>query len=269
MVPTAHYDERFFDQVPPSRPASSSRNATDQTSIHSRNHSQDSVASYRSSDMTIMTPASSSMGFSYGTGIGRGPISSTQSVASTATTTASTTKTSQDMARSLSRAASASMSSHGTFDYESNSLPRRTCGHHPREEFYTYSLPRAPTTYHQHEVCRHVTECSELLNGTIVAGATTFHKPRVSRESSTDSTNVALERRRASVGPEIAPKTHAVLRRQSMPWHYQRVPIRIESRDTSEEVCSTCESEGDSVGLERQSFEHVDEDGVAKDEVSK
>ncbi|XP_044315696.1 uncharacterized protein LOC108038212 isoform X3 [Drosophila rhopaloa] len=42
-----------------------------------------------------------------------------------------------------------------SFDYESNSLPRRACTSHT--DYYSNSLPR------RQDVCKHVTECSELM----------------------------------------------------------------------------------------------------------
>nr|XP_016943384.1 uncharacterized protein LOC108019829 isoform X6 [Drosophila suzukii] len=42
-----------------------------------------------------------------------------------------------------------------SFDYESNSLPRRACTSHT--DFFSNSLPR------RQDVCKHVTECSELI----------------------------------------------------------------------------------------------------------
>lgn len=64
-----------------------------------------------------------------------------------------------------------------SFDYESNSLPRRACTSHVRTEtdYYSNSLPRKPENLHTHDVCKHITECSELINDTVPLDFTQSH----------------------------------------------------------------------------------------------
>ncbi|EDW28952.1 GL18675 [Drosophila persimilis] len=52
-----------------------------------------------------------------------------------------------------------------SFDYESNSLPRRACTSHARTEtdYYSNSLPRRADTLHSHDMCKHITECVDLI----------------------------------------------------------------------------------------------------------
>uniref|UniRef100_A0A1I8MVT7 Uncharacterized protein n=1 Tax=Musca domestica TaxID=7370 RepID=A0A1I8MVT7_MUSDO len=53
-----------------------------------------------------------------------------------------------------------SMSKEDSFSYESNSLPRRTCGYRLDTDFH--SLPRRDM-HNVQDVCKHITECSELM----------------------------------------------------------------------------------------------------------
>ncbi|XP_041450683.1 uncharacterized protein LOC111080405 isoform X2 [Drosophila obscura] len=52
-----------------------------------------------------------------------------------------------------------------SFDYESNSLPRRACSSHARTEtdYYSNSLPRRADALHGHDMCKHITECVDLM----------------------------------------------------------------------------------------------------------
>nr|XP_041631901.1 uncharacterized protein LOC108074348 isoform X1 [Drosophila kikkawai] len=64
-----------------------------------------------------------------------------------------------------------------SFDYESNSLPRRACTSHVRTEtdYYSNSLPRRPESLHSHDVCKHITECSELITDSVPLDFTQSH----------------------------------------------------------------------------------------------
>ncbi|XP_028898642.2 uncharacterized protein LOC105216148 [Zeugodacus cucurbitae] len=68
------------------------------------------------------------------------------------------------------------------FDYESNSLPRRACTFHRESSFSSNSLPRREPL-HAHEICKHITECTELLgepNGSVNGGGLLdFSKPHL------------------------------------------------------------------------------------------
>ncbi|XP_032595376.1 uncharacterized protein LOC6566876 isoform X2 [Drosophila grimshawi] len=64
-----------------------------------------------------------------------------------------------------------------SFDYESNSLPRRACTSHVRTEtdYYSNSLPRRPDALHNHDVCKHITECAELMTDSVPLDFTRPH----------------------------------------------------------------------------------------------
>ncbi|XP_034474769.1 uncharacterized protein LOC117781980 isoform X2 [Drosophila innubila] len=64
-----------------------------------------------------------------------------------------------------------------SFDYESNSLPRRACTSHARTEtdYYSNSLPRRPDALHSHDVCKHITECAELMTDSVPLDFTRPH----------------------------------------------------------------------------------------------
>ncbi|XP_055386242.1 mucin-2-like [Condylostylus longicornis] len=124
---------------------------------------------------------------------------------------------------------------HRQYGYEANSLPRRTCTHHrlaPPGEMYSLSLPRYATPrenlFMPETVCRHATECTELMNGTATPIAPHQQVRReLSRDSSTDSATQAMERRRASTMgfSDLFPRTHGTYRRPSMPVHPIVAPV--------------------------------------------
>ncbi|KAH8271738.1 hypothetical protein KR044_003402, partial [Drosophila immigrans] len=64
-----------------------------------------------------------------------------------------------------------------SFDYESNSLPRRACTSHARTEtdYFSNSLPRRPDALHSHDVCKHITECAELMTDSVPLDFTRPH----------------------------------------------------------------------------------------------
>lgn len=64
-----------------------------------------------------------------------------------------------------------------SFDYESNSLPRRSCTSHARTEtdYYSNSLPRRPEALQTHDVCKHITECAELMTDSVPLDFTRPH----------------------------------------------------------------------------------------------
>ncbi|KAL7742064.1 hypothetical protein ACLKA6_018311 [Drosophila palustris] len=71
----------------------------------------------------------------------------------------------------------AAMALNESFDYESNSLPRRACTSHARTEtdYYSNSLPRRPDALHSHDVCKHITECAELMTDSVPLDFTRPH----------------------------------------------------------------------------------------------
>ncbi|KAH8392093.1 hypothetical protein KR215_000522, partial [Drosophila sulfurigaster] len=71
----------------------------------------------------------------------------------------------------------AAMALNESFDYESNSLPRRACTSHARTEtdYFSNSLPRRPDALHSHDVCKHITECAELMTDSVPLDFTRPH----------------------------------------------------------------------------------------------
>ncbi|XP_017857290.1 PREDICTED: uncharacterized protein LOC108609995 isoform X2 [Drosophila arizonae] len=71
----------------------------------------------------------------------------------------------------------AAMALNESFDYESNSLPRRACTSHARTEtdYYSNSLPRHADALHSHDVCKHITECAELMTDSVPLDFTRPH----------------------------------------------------------------------------------------------
>ncbi|XP_017097944.3 uncharacterized protein [Drosophila bipectinata] len=137
-----------------------------------------------------------------------------------------------------------------SFDYESNSLPRRACTSHVRTEtdYYSNSLPRKPENLHTHDVCKHITECSELINDTVPLDFTQSHllpppseyckndddveyydddeDPPHETESYSSEVcieQVAAQNRRMSMLPQMidSPFRRDDIRRQSMPVYGQ------------------------------------------------
>ncbi|XP_055918728.1 uncharacterized protein LOC129950834 [Eupeodes corollae] len=100
------------------------------------------------------------------------------------------------------------------FDFERNSLPRRACGQHRLDvESYTHSLPRRDTMQN-HESCRHITECPELLSEGVreYRGDDLLEKLEIHRQSWS-------EQRRSSMTGQRADGAFSrdSLRRKSMP----------------------------------------------------
>ncbi|XP_017075659.2 uncharacterized protein LOC108110908 [Drosophila eugracilis] len=128
-----------------------------------------------------------------------------------------------------------------SFDYESNSLPRRACTSHT--DFYSNSLPR------RQDVCKHVTECSELIADSVPLDFSQSHLlPPPSEYCKNDDEDVeeyydeeedhphetesyssevcieqAAQHRRMSMLPQMidSPFRRDDLRRQSMPVYGQ------------------------------------------------
>ncbi|CAD7000240.1 unnamed protein product [Ceratitis capitata] len=113
------------------------------------------------------------------------------------------------------------------FDYESNSLPRRACTFHRESSFSSNSLPRRESQ-HAHEICKHITECTELMDGSNSSGSGNgglldFSKPHLlppptsssNRCESTQSMVATLPPLDDDVTP--TPFRRDDIRRQSMP----------------------------------------------------
>lgn len=137
-------------------------------------------------------------------------------------------------------------------EFESHSLPRRTCIHHTgNEEYHTHSLPRRE--HHHHYLHEH--NDIKLSNGSIVE-ATDGRQRRMS--------NSYQDAQPSYVNMNVTPDTYSLSRRSSS--HLQQVPslsIHLQKYQPppppqhhhqhqqqvvppSEELCSTCSSETES-----------------------
>lgn len=115
-----------------------------------------------------------------------------------------------------------------SFSYESNSLPRRTCGYRLDTDFH--SLPRRDM-HNVQDVCKHITECSELMaDGSSDFTSDLLPPPQeycLDDEDSLDITQTYpkeykdINRRKSMLvsmePPEDSPFRRDDIRRQSMP----------------------------------------------------
>lgn len=144
------------------------------------------------------------------------------------------------------------------YEFESHSLPRRTCIHHNSEEYHTHSLPRRE--HHHHYLHEH--NDVKMSNGNIPEQmATTDGKRRLS--------TTYQDAQPSYVNVNAVPDTYSLSRRSSAHLQHQQVPsVSINLQQTphhqhpppqhqhhhqqqqvvppSEELCSTCSSETES-----------------------
>ncbi|XP_055838175.1 uncharacterized protein LOC129906427 [Episyrphus balteatus] len=109
------------------------------------------------------------------------------------------------------------------FDFERNSLPRRACGQHRLDvETYTHSLPRRDTMQN-HESCRHITECPELLSDGVreYRGEDLLEKLEIHRQSWSEQRRSSMTGQRASDNAF----SRDSLRRKSMPMQPFIIPF--------------------------------------------
>ena len=135
------------------------------------------------------------------------------------------------------------------YEFESHSLPRRTCIHHKSEEYHTHSLPRRE--HHHHYIHDHP-EPTKMSNGNISEQVVIIDGNR--RISAYTIQDIQCQPSYVNVVPD----TYSLSRRSSS--HQQQVPSLSITASTSsaqqstssqqvppsDEMCSTCESETDS-----------------------
>lgn len=160
-------------------------------------------------------------------------------------------------------------SGQNVYEFESHSLPRRTCIHHTPEEYHTHSLPRRE--HHHHYLHEH--NEVKLSNGSIPEQLMTTDGGR-RRLSATYQ-----DAQHSYVNVNVVPDTYSLSRRSSAHLQHQQVPsISMNLQQihqhhhqqqqqvvppSEEELCSTCSSESstetDESGSETEEEENDEE----------
>lgn len=157
-------------------------------------------------------------------------------------------------------------SGQNVYEFESHSLPRRTCIHHNNEEYHTHSLPRRE--HHHHYVHEH--NDVKLSNGSIPEQMLpTDGKRRLS--------TTYQDAQPSYVNVNTVPDTYSLSRRSSTHLQHQQVPSISMNLQThhhqhqqplqqqqvvppSDEMCSTCSSETESCTESDESGSETDEE---------
>lgn len=141
-------------------------------------------------------------------------------------------------------------SGQSSFDFESHSLPRRTCIHHNSEEYHTHSLPRRE--HHHHYLHEH--NDPKMSNGSIAEAdgkrrlSISFQDAQPSYVNVVPDTYSLSRRSSAHLQHQLVPSLALNLHHQH---HYQQPlphPTQLQQQvaPPTEELCSTCSSETES-----------------------
>lgn len=154
-------------------------------------------------------------------------------------------------------------SGQNVYEFESHSLPRRTCIHHTPEEYHTHSLPRRE--HHHHYL--HERNEVKMLNGSIP------EQPMVADGARRRLSAAYQDSQPSYVNMNAVPDTYSLSRRSSAHLQHQQVPsismnlqqIHQHHHQTlqqvvppSEELCSTCSSETESTTESNESASESD-----------
>lgn len=153
------------------------------------------------------------------------------------------------------------------YEFESHSLPRRTCIHHATEEYHTHSLPRRE--HHHHYLHEH--NDVKLSNGNI-------SEQQIIAEGGRRRMSATYQDAQPSyVNMNAGPETYSLSRRSSAHLQHQQVPsIALNLQQLHqhhhqqqhqqqvlpppEELCSTCSSETESSTESEESGSGTDEE---------
>ncbi|XP_021703129.1 uncharacterized protein LOC5571525 isoform X2 [Aedes aegypti] len=204
---------RTSSQMSHSETSRSDNYPLDKIMTHSRNHSQDSATSYRSTDGSRASYETSSYPYEMYDSIVI-PRQGSHTLSN---------EPFQILRRDIEQ-----VHHHGQengYVFETHSLPRRTCIHHKPEEFHTHTLPRRDYhPHHHHEIIfkdQLKMPPQELLisNGSVNQDIRSFDSNSLNRRMS--SHHVAMQQdkqnqqRRASYA-YVTPDTHTLTRRNSI-----------------------------------------------------
>jgi hypothetical protein len=141
------------------------------------------------------------------------------------------------------------------YEFESHSLPRRTCIHHKPEEYHTHSLPRQEhREHHHHYLLEHSTDIrsNSNLEQTTSDGKRNFSGSNEAYVNANVAADTYSLSRRSSMQQQQVPSVSINLSQLQMhPQHfYQQQQQQHHHHQTkfqqvppSEEMCSTCSSE--------------------------
>lgn len=169
-------------------------------------------------------------------------------------------------------------SGQNVYEFESHSLPRRTCIHHTTEEYHSHSLPRRE--HHHHYLHEH--NEIKMSNGNV------SEQPQMVVADPKRRLSVSyLDAQPSYVNVNIVPDTYSLSRRSSTHLQHQQVPSVLVNLQQlhhqhpapqqlpthhqqqvvppSEELCSTCSSETESSTEDDESESETEDDAEEKE----